>query len=89
MGLNSDVLSTGPIQGESAQGDMTHICGNKAGFALTWNGTGSKVKLLENRRNQATAGNPVHGLPPGGGVSELSGVMVNPDGSPATRMSMH
>lgn len=82
MGLNSYVLRTGPIQGESAQGDVTDVCGNKTGFALTWNGTGSEVKLLEDRQNQATAGSPEHGLPPGGGVRELSGVMVNPDERP-------
>lgn len=82
MGLNSYVLRTGPIQGESAQGDVTDVCGNKTGFALTWNGTGSEVKLLEDRQNQATAGSPEHGLPPGGGVRQLSGVMVNPDERP-------
>lgn len=80
--MNSYVLRTGPIQGESAQGDVTDVCGNKTGFALTWNGTGSEVKLLEDGQNQATAGSPEHGLPPGGGVRELSGVMVNPDERP-------
>lgn len=43
---------------------------------------GQAVKSSSWRTGKTKPGSQEHGLPPGGGVRELSGVMVNPDERP-------